>query len=130
MAEELIKTVELKNGLQLELLDTSRKIAGDRWQVVLSIRINIPVRLLSRDDNDQAGLNVEEIMLSLGESVCFEQKRERNFIDVNQKDAVLNELVDSFIHSSIDYVSNPDFPKRYILQQHRENLRRKSWYRN
>ena len=130
VAEKLIKTVDLKNGLQLELLDTSRKIAGDRWQVILTIRINIPVRLLSKDDNDQAELNVEEIMSSLGESVCFEQKRERNFIDVNQKDEVLKKLVDSFIHSSIDYVSNPDFPKRYILRQLKENLKRKSWYRN
>jgi hypothetical protein len=86
--------------------------------------------MLSKDDSGQAELHVEEIVSSLGESVIFEQKKERNFIDENQKDDVLNEMVDSFVNSSIDYVSNPDFPKRYIMRQHRENLRRKSWYRN
>jgi hypothetical protein len=130
VAEKRIKTVELRNGLRLELLDTSRKITGNRWQVVLTISINIPVRMLSKDDSGQAELHVEEIVSSLGESVIFEQKKERNFIDENQKDDVLNEMVDSFVNSSIDYVSNPDFPKRYIMRQHRENLRRKSWYRN
>jgi hypothetical protein len=128
--EKLINTVELKNGLQLEVLDSSRKIAGDRWQVILKLRINIPVRMLSANDDDQTDLHVGEIISSIGENVCFEQKRERNFIDENQKDDVLNNLVESFFYNSIDYVSNPDFPKRYILRQYRENLKRKSWYRN
>jgi hypothetical protein len=128
--EKLIKTVELKNGLLLEVLDSSQKIAGDRWQVVLKIRVNIPVRMLSADDGNQAELNVGEILSLMGENVCFEQKRERNFIDENEKDNVLNHLIDSFFYNSIDYVSNPDFPKRYILRQYKENLKRKSWYRN
>lgn len=130
MDEKLIKTVDLENGLQLEILDSSRKIPGDRWQVELTVRINIPVRMLSPADNTQVDLNVEEIMASLGENVCFEHKRERNFIHEDQKDDVLNDLIGSFVFSSIDYVSNPDFPKRYILRQHRENLKRKSWYHN
>jgi len=65
-------------------------------------------------------------MSSLGESVCFEQKRERNFIDTKEKDEVLNNLTDSFFSSSLDYVSNPGFPKRYLLHQNKEYLKRKS----
>jgi hypothetical protein len=130
VAEKLIKTIMLENGLQLEVVDCSRKIAGDRWQVELKIRINVPVRLLSKEDNHQLELKVEEIMSSLGERVCFEQKRERNFIDENRKEDVLKEMADSFINSSIAYVSHPDFPKRYILRQYRKYLRRKSWYRD
>ena len=49
-------------------------------------------------------------------------------IDAMEKDEILNSLIDSFFYSTFDYVSNPDFPKRYILRQYKENLRRKSWY--
>ena len=65
-------------------------------------------------------------MSSLGESVCFEQKRERNFIEAKEKDEVLNNLTDSFFPSALDYVSNPDFPKRFLLHQNKEYLKRKS----
>ncbi len=127
MDEKLIKTVELKNGLKLEVLDSSQKIAGDRWQVVLKIRINIPVKSHTPADNGQVDFDINDILATMGDNVCFEQKKERNFIDANQKDDVLDDLIDSFFYTSIDYVSNPDFPKRYILRQYRENLKRKSW---
>ncbi len=128
MAERLVKTLNLKNGLYLELLDCSRKIAGDRWQIVLKIRIDMPVKMLFSDENNPVGVNVDEIISSMGENVRFEQKRERNFIDSNQKDDILNNLIESFLFNSIDHVSNPDFPKRYILRQYKEQLKRRSWY--
>jgi hypothetical protein len=126
--ERLIRTVDLKNGLRLEIIDSSRYVAGDRWQVILTTRIKIPVNKLSDGDDPQAAINMDDIMSSLGESVQFEQKRERNFIDANQKDEILNNLIESFSASSLDYVSNPDFPKRCILRQYRDYLKRKSWY--
>ena len=130
MAARLIRTVDLKNGLRLEVLDDSRNVAGDRWQVVLTIRVKIPVNKLFLGDDTQMALNLDEIISSIGESVCFEQKRERNFIDAKEKDEILNNLIESFFSSSLDYVSNPDFPKRYILRQYKEYLKRKSWYPN
>ena len=126
MAERLIKTVDLKNGLRLEVLDNSRNVAGDRWQVVLTIRVKIPVNKLSLGDDTQMALNIDEIISSIGESVCFEQKRERNFIDAKEKDEILNNLIQSFFSSSLDYVSNPDFPKKYILRQYEEYFKGKS----
>ena len=130
MDEKLIKTVALKNGLQLEVLDGSRKIAGDRWQVVLTIRIEIPVKCIAPDDDSQVDYDLNDILASMGENVCFEHKTQRNFIAENKKDDVLDNMIDSFIYSSFDYVSNPDFPKRCILRRYRENLKRKSWKSN
>ena len=69
MDEKLIKTVELKNGLKLDVLDGSRKIAGDRWQVVLKIRINIPVKLHIPADNGQIDIDINDILASVGENV-------------------------------------------------------------
>jgi hypothetical protein len=122
-----IKSVELKKGLHLDLYDSSRNVAGDRWQVVLTASIKMPNNALLPRDNPQSTLNGDEAMSSLPNSTSFEQRRERNFIDAKEKDEVCNNLVESFLTSSIDYVSNPDFPKRYILHQNRELLKRKSW---
>jgi hypothetical protein len=126
MSEKLVKTINLKNGLNLDILDSSRKIAGDRWQVVMTFRINIPVKLLALADNDHVDFDINDILASVGENVCFKHKKERNFIDGNQKDDVLDNMIDSFFYTSFDYVSNPDFPKRYILHHYREKLKRKS----
>ena len=126
MGGKLIKTVDLKNGLRLEISDSSHNTAADRWQVVLTIRINIPVDILSHGKDAQMDLNVDEIISTLGENVYFQKKRERNFIDVEKKDEVFNNLIESFFSSSLDYVSNPDFPKRYILGQYKEYSRRKA----
>jgi hypothetical protein len=128
MEEKLIKTIDLKNGLRLEIYDSSRSVGEDRWQVVLTARIKIPVNMLSRRADTQVAFNVDDITSSIGENVCFEQKRERNFIGAKEKDEALNNLIDSFFSSSIDYVSNPDFPKRYIIRQYKEYQKRNSWY--
>lgn len=37
--------------------------------------------MLSRGADTQVAFNVDEITSSIGENVCFEQKRERNFIN-------------------------------------------------
>lgn len=128
MDERLIKTVDLKNGLRLEILESSRNLPGDRWEVVLTTMIKIPVNILSPADDTQAALNVDEVRPSTEESVCFEQKRERNFIDAKEKDEILNNLIESFFFRSLDYVSNPDFPKGYIIRQHKEYQKRNFSY--
>ncbi len=128
MDDRLIKTVALKNGLCLQLLDSSRTVAGDRWQVVLTIRINIPVNFLSCYQDIQTALKSGDILSSMGESVWYEQKRVRNFVDARDKETILNNLIENFFSSSFDYVASPDFPKRYLLMQNRMYLKRKSWY--
>ena len=128
MNEKLVKTINLKNGLNLDILDSSRKIAGDRWQVVMTVRMDIPVKMLAPANGEHTVLNVDEVISLLGENAQFEQKKERNFIDENRKDDVFNNLIDSFSYHSIDYVSNPDFPKRCILRQYKEQLKKRSWY--
>ena len=36
-----MKTMDLDNGLKLEIYDISRKLAGDRWYVGMVARIDI-----------------------------------------------------------------------------------------
>jgi len=130
MEQTLIKSIELSNGLKLNFYDISRKLAGDRWYVGVIARINIPLidSLLTNQHLSQ--YSVEEIRNALGESVCFQQKRERHYIDEREKDDLLKGLMDSFIKRTLNYLSLPDFPGKYVLKEFQAYRKQKTWYQN
>lgn len=110
------KTFNLSNGLILEIKDESKKIAKDRWVVRLRALIDIPLKYIDRDD----------IKAELGENVIYEKRRERNFIAETEKDAVFNELTQSFVNMSLKYLAHPDFPKKFILKKYNEHKKDKA----
>jgi hypothetical protein len=130
MEQKFIKTIELSNGLKLDFYDISRKLAGDRWYVGLIAQIDIPLinSLLTNQHFSQ--YSVEEIRNTLGESVRFQQKRERHYIDERKKDDLLNDLMDSFIKRTLNYLSLPDFPNKSVLKEFQAYRKRKTWYQN
>jgi hypothetical protein len=130
MKQTLIKTIELSNGLKLDFYDISRKLAGDRWYVGLIARIDIPLIDSLLTNQHLSHYSVEEIRNTLGESVRFQQKRERHYIDEREKDDLLNDLMDSFIKRTLNYLSLPDFPGKYILKEFQTYRKRKTWYQN
>ncbi|MBW2449242.1 MAG: hypothetical protein PVH67_13645 [Desulfobacterales bacterium] len=130
MEQTLIKTIELSNGLKLHFYDISRKLAGDRWYVGVIARIDIPLIDSVLTNQHLSQYNVEEIRNALGESVRFQQKRERHYIDEREKDDLLNDLMDSFIKRTLNYLSLHDFPGKYILKEFQTYRKRKTWYQN
>jgi hypothetical protein len=130
MKQTLIKTIELRNGLKLYFYDISRKLAGDRWYVGVIARIDIPLIDSLLTNQHLSPYSVEEIRNTLGESVRFQQKRERHYIDERKKDCLLNDLMDSFIERTLNYLSLPDFPGKYILKEFQTYRKRKTWYQN
>ena len=117
MEQRLIKTMALGNGLKLEFYDISRKLAGDRWYVGMIAQIDIALNDTLLNTPLFTPYNVEDIRNALGETLCFQQKRERHFIDEREKDEFLNTLMSSFIDSSLNYLSHPDFPGKYVLKE-------------
>ena len=130
MEQTLIKSIELSNGLKLDFYDISRKLAGDRWYVGLIARIDIPLIDSLLTNQHLSHYSAEEIRNTLGESVRFQQKRERHYIDEREKDDLLNDLMDSFIKRTLNYLSLPDFPGKYILKEFQTYRKRKIWYQN
>ena len=127
MEQKLIKTIELRNGLKLDFYDISRKLAGDRWYVGVIARIDIPLIDSLLTNQHLSHFSIEEIRTALGESVCFQQKRERHYIDEREKDDLLNDLMDSFIKRTLNYLSLPDFPGKYVLKEFQAYRKRKRW---
>jgi len=121
MEERLIETKTLANGLEMSLYDASRKIAGDRWYVMLLARVVVPVRegFLGRGADAMDPADAQKI---LGETVMFEQRRERNFVDDNDKTAVFDNLYQTFLSGTGAYVAHPDFPARFIRKRLSECL--------
>jgi hypothetical protein len=124
MKEKLIKTIDLENGLQLNLYDGSRKLVGDRWLVSLIVRMDIPVTEALKKDSRQLTESIGEIKDVLGDSVLFEKKREKIFMDTAAKETVYKELCDMFLNSSLDYLSKEIFPKQYILKTYKEEVKK------
>jgi len=130
MEQTLIKSIELSNSLKLYFYDISRKLAGDRWYVGVNARIDIPLIDSLITNQHLSHFNIEEIRNALGESFRFQQKRERHYIDEREKDDLLNDLMESFIKRTLNYLSLPDFPGKYILKEFQAYLKRQTWYQN
>ena len=129
MKEKLIKTVQLKNNLTLELFDASRKIAGDRYLVSLISRIKIPIINYLFDEKDKKKPNIDDIIKELGEIIIFENKSDRNFIDEKEKNIIINQLRDHVLINIIQYYSHVDFGQKYVLKRYYEQIKNKNWYK-
>ena len=126
MKEKLIKTLDLKNGLRLKIYDASRILAGDRWLVALIARMEIPVAEVLGKNDQRTKENSDDIKNKLGESVTYEQKRERIFVDIAERESVFKGMCDTFLDSSLDYLSRETFPNHYILKKYKEQIKKAS----
>ncbi|MCG6881895.1 MAG: hypothetical protein LJE96_22455 [Deltaproteobacteria bacterium] len=130
MEQTLMKTMYLNNGLKLEIYDISRKLAGDRWYVGMIVRIDIPLTNLRSTNQLLSNYSVEEIRDAVGEIVRFQEKRERHYIDEREKDAMLLDMMDSFVKTTLSYLSHADFPGKYVLKEFKEHQKQQAWRQN
>jgi len=122
MTPRLIKTIELKNNLTLNLYDESIKMIGDRWLVTMVARITIPVDEALIQANHLGLMDKDEIKKALGESVVFEQKSNRIFVDQSDKKNIFQEMYDIFLENTLPYLSHGNFPKRFVLKKIKEEM--------
>jgi len=123
MASAIVKNMDLENGCRLEMADVSRKLVGDRWVVTLEVRLHVPV---SREVLAQAGEasgDLEAMRAVLGETAVYVQRKEKVFVDDQDRDAVFDTLCSQFEEGPMTYLSNPRFPGRFLLKQYDEKAR-------
>jgi hypothetical protein len=116
MEENIVKTIPLANDLTLELLDLSKKISEDAFQVNMTARVIIPVTESLFPAETLGKITLENIISKVGPTATFEHRKERNFIMAPDKDKVFAHLVDTFMETLLPYVSKPSFPGKYILK--------------
>ena len=126
-SERLISRHPLNNGLYIEFWDHSRPIAGDRWFVLLEVRITIPIRpeTLPPELLGQAG-QVKEV---LGDEINFSHKDVRNFIAASEAPKILKDMQNRFLDMAPAYFGHPDFAARFIRGKFAEKQELQRWQR-
>ena len=90
-------------------------MAGDRWQVILEVRLAVPVHAgnLPPDLADRA----PEVAAALGPNVTFTQQEVHHCIDARQVPALLQDIETRLWDGLKDYLGHPDFTGRYLRKK-------------
>ena len=123
--EKLISTISLENDLLISFYDGSKKIAGDRWQVNLTARIQIltdQVQFTRMDPEKRS-----EIIQAVGEQINYEKKLIRNFVAEKQKEEIVTALCESFLQITRPYFSHRQFAERFVLKTYADSLEKRKW---
>jgi hypothetical protein len=123
--KNLLNTIYLENGLLISFYDGSKKIAGDRWQVIVTARIEIVMDQVqfTRMDTEKK----IEIIQVVGEHIYYEKKLIRNFIGEKQKEETVTALYESFLQITKPYFSHSQFAERFVLKTYADSLEKRKW---
>ena len=123
MSGKPLTTIELDNGLSMEIIDRSRKIAADRWYIEIVVRIEIAIEKQWFSSESADDVKFEDIHHRLGDTVVFENKNVRNFVSDDIKFDVVEKICKRITALGDQYYGHPDFPVRYILKCYRDRLK-------
>jgi hypothetical protein len=126
-SERLMSRHPLNDGLNLEFWDRSHPIAGDRWFVLLEVRIAIPIRPDTLPP--ELGGQADQVREVLGDEIIFSHKDERNFIAATEAPKNLKDMQDRFLAMVPGYFGHPDFAARFIRGKFVESQELQRWQR-
>ncbi len=133
----LVENIALSNGLEIEIYDYSKKVAGDRWFVGFMARVPVVIKKehfenALRNDNKYAAQISElfdEFKEKYGRVIYFEIKKERNFIDQRERDELWEGIFNNFKLHILNYMKHKDFEQRFMNRRIKEFLEKRLWYR-
>ncbi len=115
VSEKILETLAIDDGLELELVDLSRRLAGDRWQVVLEVRGEVPLPITDEPNGDVALLR-----RVFGSHAPYVHRYERNFVDEKEKEAVLADMAAEFEANVLPYLKREGMAARIIQAKARD----------
>jgi len=122
---KLIEQQQLENGIELLLYDRSRVTAGDRWQVQLLCEAHITIDESYWDMVTQEESRLlPDIRKILGDRLVFVTTKQRNFVDAEERETVIQEMVQQVYNSMLEYLKKPQFPQEFFKKQYRETLQK------
>jgi hypothetical protein len=119
---------QLANGVVVRFYDESRRVAGDRWQVTVrhDVVVSVPETFWNLVSGEPE--MIEEIRAALGAEIVLTSVNERNFISVEEKEALVAEIVSRTRKNIFGYLAAPEFPESYFkrrFKEAREEIERK-----
>ncbi len=118
--EKPLDKERLANGVTVRFHDLSRKVAGDRWQVVVRYDVvaAIPESFWGLVSGDQALIG--EVRAALGPEIVLSRTMERNFIGEPEKEELVNEMVRRIRENMLAYFADDGFAERFFLRRFKE----------
>lgn len=113
---KLIEEIKLDNGLALKIFDLSRSIATDTVKVEVSFQTNVLLKESFFTSTEDYSL-VKNIM---GDELAYEHTVERTFVSKDNEDSTRNELISTFKHNSLGYLSAANFAQKMALSKLRD----------
>ena len=107
---------ELANGITVRVIDQSRQVAADRWYIKLVCTVSLPVdegMITVRDDDAPELLAM--VRRRLGSEAMQEFVQERNFVDEEEKDEVVAELLARTKGKIKGYLASAKFPASFLV---------------
>ena len=123
ISEKLLSRQNLANGLVLEFWDRSRPLTGDRWQVVVEIRV--PVAVTPETLPPELRPQQDLVSAALGAEVVFIKLEERHFVADGEIPALLAQLQEQLSSSLAAYLAHPEFAPRFIRKRYADYQERK-----
>ena len=117
---KLLSRENLKNGLVLEFWDLSRPLTGDRWQVMVEIRV--PVAITPETLPPELGPQGDAVSAALGTEVVFIKLEERIFVAAGEVPALVAQLQEQLRSSLAAYLAHPEFAPRFIRKKYADHL--------
>lgn len=112
----LVEKITLPNDLVLEIWDASRSIAIDTTKVELVVKLPIEVNPSYFDKPEQYNKAIE----AFGNQVLFEYRNERTFVNNSEKNAVFQNLLESFKKAALHYLSRRSFPQNFVVYRYKD----------
>ncbi|MCP3942437.1 MAG: hypothetical protein GY710_13245 [Desulfobacteraceae bacterium] len=128
MNDTIFKTIELANNHILEIRDDSRQIGADAHVVIMGARMQIRVKKNLFVSQEISDTQFVDILETLGDTIPYEYKSERNMIMTAEKDRIFEALVETFLKNVVPYISRPIFPEKMILKEYKERIEKKNRY--
>lgn len=122
---KIVEKINLPNNLILEIYDYSRLVAGDRWLVGLLVRI--PITISEKDFADKDERLYKDFLKDQGPVIYFELKKERNFIDVKEKEKIFNQMLNELKEYALYYMGHVSFAKGFIRRRIQSFEERQKW---
>ena len=118
---QFIKDKKLANGLMLTFTDCSKPLVADRWFVKMQGEVKFPLTDAAwpEDTGDDPDL-LAMIKEQLGDSVSYILCKERNFVAADEKETILEDLVNQVEKNLVGYLSDPSFPQKLFTRHYEE----------
>ncbi|HEY3423755.1 MAG TPA: hypothetical protein VGL27_03080 [Negativicutes bacterium] len=118
-SQQIIKECLLENGLKALISDQTRHYFGGYYHVSLLITAEVSIT----DSIFKSESEYTDAISRMGESISFKSSLEKMAVPADEVNAVRASLLDSFENNALAYLSQPDFSKRFILNEYRKKIK-------